>query len=812
MNSGSLESYNIRFSFKELINALSSTESTAPGEDTVVYDMLKHLPENAKIFLLKIINKIWDTGILPKSWKISLIIPVKKPNKNSTDVSSYRPIALTSCICKLMEKMINIRLIWYLEKNNLISPFQFGFRINRSTLDPLLRLSNQIQQGFANHKQTIGVFFDLEKAYDTTWRQGIIRELCKLGIKGNLLKFLINFLTDRFIKVKVGNKISSPFKQEEGVPQGSILSVALFSIAINNVLSTISPPVNGSLFVDDLAIYCTSYDAVSACKYLQTAIDNISKWADENGFKFSPQKTVAVRFTRSRRLEVIPSLKLKDNILPYEDQVKFLGVIFDKGLNWSPHIKKLKEEVKKSLNILKVVSSFDWGADRQSLLRLYNSLCRSKLDYACQIYSSAAKSHLKELDVVHNLGLRICTGAFRTSPVESIYVDAGELPLDLRREELGLRYINRIKSSSQNPSLKVLGSCNMSLFQKPRSSKPFQIRLNEDVENSALKRQKIEEILYPNFPPWLLPTLNVCPKLLTKKNTSTEECKAKFLAHDCEAHAGHVKVFTDGSKTSEGAGCAVYVNDTVYQAKLPSMATTFTAELTAITKALDLFLDRREKEYVIYTDSYSSILALREFNSFNPLVRKAQEWLFKQHSKFKIHFCWIPSHVGIQQNEIADSAARDAISDPDIILTRTKIPHTDLKEPIREYILDKWQKRWMSPLLVNNRKYRKIRPSVAHWSSPFHGNRRSEKILTRLRIGHTRVTHSFLLEGSSPPECEHCHVQLTVEHILVDCPVLHNERLLYHLDGKTLDMILAEDCNIEDIMNFLKETQFYYRI
>ena len=245
----------------------------------------------------------------------------------------------------------------------------------------------------------------------------------------------------------MGNKISNHFKQEEGVPQGSILSVALFSVAINKIVNNIHSPVNCSLFVDDLAIYCSSYDAVTACRYLQKAIDDINKWAEENGFKFSPQKTIAVRFTRSRRFEVIPTLKLKGNILPYEDKVKFLGVIFDKGLTWGPRIKMLKENVKKSLNILKVVSSFDWGADRKSLLRLYNSLCKSKIDYACQIYSSASKSNLKELDVVHNLGLRICTGAFRTSPVESIYIDANDVPLELRREELGLRYITRIKSS-----------------------------------------------------------------------------------------------------------------------------------------------------------------------------------------------------------------------------------------------------------------------------------------------------------------------------------------------------------------------------
>ena len=812
LNSGKDESYNIRFSYKELVNALDSAESSAPGEDSIVYEMVRHLPEHAKIFFLKILNKIWETGILPKSWKISLIVPVKKPNKNATSASSYRPIALTSCLCKVMEKMINTRLVWYLEKNNLISPFQYGFRKNRSTLDPLFRLSNQIQQGFAQQKQTIAVFFDLEKAYDTTWRQGIISELCELGIKGNMLKFLRSFLTDRYLKVKVGHKISHAFHQEEGVPQGSILSVALFVIAINKITNNISSPVKCSLFADDLAIFCTSYDALSACRHLQTAINSISKWADDHGFRFSPQKTVAVRFATSRKSEEIPVLKLKDNILPYEDQVKFLGVIFDKKLNWGPHIKNLKEEVRKSLNILKVVSSYDWGADRNCLLKLYNSLCKSKIDYACQIYSSACKTRLEELDPVHNLGLRLCTGAFRTSPKESLYVDSHELPLDLRREELGLRYMTRIKSAPQNPSFMILGSCNMNLFKNSQSSKPFDVRLNEQVEDTSLKRQKIAEVGYPNFPPWLFPKMNVCPKLLVKKNVTSEECKAKFLEHDHLNHSDHVKVFTDGSKSCNGVGCAVYIDSTTYQAKLSPMASVFTAELTAITEALALISERQEKEFVIYTDSYSSILALQHFNSFNPLVRKAQEWLFKLHSKFKIYFCWIPSHVGILQNEEVDRAARHASSASELNITRSRIPHCDMKKPIRDYIWNKWQKKWMSPDLKNNRKYRKIRPCVNPWLSSSQSNRRTERNLCRLRIGHSRLTHSFRFERTSPPMCDHCQVQLTIEHILVDCTAFVEKRRIYHLDGKSLDILLGDDINVQDIMNFLKDINLYFKL
>ena len=98
----------------------------------------------------------------------------------------------------------------------------------------------------------------------------------------------------------------------------------------------------------------------------------------------------------------MPHLKLDGAILPYADEVKFSGMIFDSKLAWAKHIDDLKLKVKKSLNLLKVISRLDWGADKKSLLRIYDALCRSKLDYGCQIYS-ASKSNLVALNVVHNM-------------------------------------------------------------------------------------------------------------------------------------------------------------------------------------------------------------------------------------------------------------------------------------------------------------------------------------------------------------------------------------------------------------------------
>ena len=109
-----------------------------------------------------------------------------------------------------------------------------------------------------------------------------------------MVRFIHSFLSDRLIKVRVGNPLSQPYMQEEEVPHGSVLIVTLFSVAINNILKEVASPVKCSIFVDDLAIYCTGYDAASAYWYLQKSINSITKWAENNGFKFSSVKSVAM--------------------------------------------------------------------------------------------------------------------------------------------------------------------------------------------------------------------------------------------------------------------------------------------------------------------------------------------------------------------------------------------------------------------------------------------------------------------------------------------------------------------------------------
>ena len=806
------EAFNLPFSVKELNLALSLSSPTSPGEDEILYSMISHLPSCTKLFFLNVLNQFWCTGTSPKSWKTSIIVAILKPGKDSSLPQGYRPIALTSCVSKIYERMINARLVWYLDSKNLISNRQFGFRKNRSTLDPLLIITREITNAFANQNQTIAVFFDLEKAYDTTWRDGILKQLTEWGIGGNMFFAIKDFLSDRHLKVRVGSSFSSSYIQEEGIPQGSVLSPTLFNIAFNGILEQVPVGVQGLAFADDFAVFCSKSTAVEACLKIQQTINAVTSWAANRGFKFSPEKTKAIRFTRRRRIEEIPTLFLEESILPYEDYVKYLGIYFDKKLTFSLHIENLVCDVKRRLNILKVVSNFNWGADRTTLLRIYQSVCLSKIDYGCQIYGSACKTSLAKLDVVHNRGLRYCIGALDTSPVDSLYVDSGLPPLSIRRQELGLRCMSKVLTSKLNPNYKYMMQPSDRAPRRPMLPKPLEVRLLSSAREANLLPPCVEEISPPKFPPWCGPPLDVCPPWGDKKNSCESELRNQFIQHSIN-HENQISIFTDGSKNSEGVGLSVISPQSSIKKRVSSIFSVFTAELLAVLSALIyVFNNPTGSKYVIYTDCRSVLSSLENFNTNNPITCKIHEWLVLLANRKKIHicFCWVPAHVGIRGNELADVAAKEATRLAHV--SDFKIPFMDLKRKIRDFSRDQWQLHWSS--LNSNFKLKSIRPSVRYWPPP-PVDRRSSIVLTRLRIGHTFLTHKFLKASGAErqaPLCSTCHEVLTVKHILIECPRFTNYRRTNLLIGLSFNDLLGEDSPIERICKFLREINLFYDI
>ena len=803
------ESYNRAFSMKELKMALKKCHDTAPGSDEIHYQFLKHLPFTSLHCLLDIFNQVWQMGIFPDSWREAIVIPIPKPDKDKTNPANYRPIALTSCMCKTMERMVNDRLVWYLEKHKLITNFQSGFRKQGGTFDHLIRFETFIREAFIKKEHVVSVFFDLESAYDTTWKYGILNDLYSFGIRGRLADFISTFLNDRQFKVRVGDIFSDSHEQEMGVPQGSILSVTLFSVKINSIVKSVCPGVECFLYVDDFYICYRSKHMNTIERQLQQVLNNLSKWSRENGLKFSKTKTKCMHFCQSRKVHLDPELKLENEQIKVVHEFKFLGILFDSKLSFIPHINYLSNKCQQALNLLRVVSNMDWGADRKVLLRLYRSLVRSKLDYGCVVYGSARQSYLRKLDSIHNQGLRLALGAFRTSPINSLYAEANEPSLNLRRKKLSMQYYLKLKSNPENPTHKVVfDPLYRDDFQKKNNViPPFSMRCEADVDLLDFDLEDVAIHKIPDVPLWASKSPTFLYNLTVNKKATTDPLifKSQFLEIQ-EKYCLYEQIYTDGSKDGKKVAAAAVLDGESYQFRLPNNASIFSAELKAIDLALNHINQDAYWRYIIFTDSLSAMQAIEHERTDNPLIVNLLEKTSRICTNADLVFCWLPSHIGISGNEEADIAAKEALS---LDILPFQVPFYDFKPMICDFIKNIWQQSWNDPINQNNKLFT-VKPTLGEWLPGLRTDRRKEIILARLHMGHTYLTHSYLLKGEEEPQCIPCNACLTVKHIFVDCvDVAPSRDKFFNVDSMTT---LFETVKLESIFEFLKEVNLYKKI
>ena len=751
-------SFNSPFSEVEFGAGLCSASESSPGPDSISYSMIKHCHPTMKNLILQAFNRIYTENVFPDSWTLATIVAIAKPGKDQSNPQNYRPISLTNCLCKLMEKLINVRLVWYLEQNKIITNFQSGFRANRSTTDNLVQIETAIQHSLDNKQHFIAIFFDLKKAYDTAWKFGILKKLHDFGLRGNLPLFLRGFLSNRRIKVRVGNSYSDEKAVIEGIPQGSVLSCTLFMIAINDICDGIPNNVNKTLYVDDFTIYAAAATTRMVERRLQVAMSNLERWCNGTGFQFSVAKTVSLHICRKRNCpKISPNLSIFETPIASVDQVKYLGVIFDKGLTWKPHISQLRVRAFKTLDLLKHFTNKKWGADCISLLRLYIMLLKPMIEYGIEIFSSAAKTYMHQIEVLQNSAIRTATGAFKSSPIPSIHSYSGIKPLKYFIETKMLNYYLRVKVNELHPLHEILND--------EHPPKSYLTRAKLLVQEYDLNLNLLDAEPYPDDPPWGRKNIEICTEMFEyKRNRNTQqEMKYRYEQHLMQ-HNEQLNIYTDGSKIDNGVGYSYSIEDNIISATISPIATIFTAELLAILDAIIYVKNNINHLHInIITDSKSAIQAIDKLNNRNPIVN--QIILETTQSDKLINLCWVPSHCGVPGNEAVDNAARTAASNA--IISNRKIPRDDFKTYIKQTSKMRWKNSWQA---INGNKLRHIKDSTTPLPLSHFKDRLWERVVCRIRIGHTALTHGFLMSNEAPPQCQHCSVPLTVHHIIMICP------------------------------------------
>ena len=239
----------------------------------------------------------------------------------------------------------------------------------------------------------------------------------------------------------------------------------------------------------------------------------------------------------------------------------------------------------------------------------------------------------------------------------------------------------------------------------------------------------------------------------------------------------------------------------------------FTAELHGILSALKEILTIDGNSFVIFSDSRSVLQALESFNPVHPLILEILEWLFLiQRRGRNICFCWVPAHVGIQGNEKADKLAKEAA----VFKTPAScaLPYGDFVPVIKSVVENVWQFYWD---LEGPNKMREIAHSVRPWTY-YPMTRRRETALCRLRIGHTRLTHGYLMSRDPPPFCPDCLVPNSVKHLLVECPSLEEVRRKFLIDCRSgegdyvLERIIGRDFNEANLFDFILEIGILYEL
>ncbi|GFU95623.1 probable RNA-directed DNA polymerase from transposon X-element [Trichonephila clavipes] len=412
----------------------------ALGSDQITNKMVKNFNTKTLLILTYLINKILFLRHFPNNWKNAIVFPIKKPDKNAHNPSSYRPISLLSVLSKITEYVILNRLKSFTNDNNFINPNQYGFTRNLSTYHPLLGLTEKITAGFQRGRSTGAVFLDIQKAFDRVWVSGLVYKLITNNFPPALTHIINSYLVNRTFQVRVNDSLSNTFNINYGVPQGSLLGPLLFNIYINDMPT--HPQNSANIYADDTVTLATYKNHNTITLALNNHLYLLQNFFDTWKIKINVDKTVAVLFTRRKTQPTPPTLYSTQ--LQWSQSTKYLGLILDKKLTWKQHLTHKRDKFRKALRALYPLIGWNSELNMYNKILLYTAVLRPILTYGSPVWGYAADSNIKIIEVAQNSIIRNIVKADRYTKNSYIYKDIKVLPLKNYIQKLAINFFNNL--------------------------------------------------------------------------------------------------------------------------------------------------------------------------------------------------------------------------------------------------------------------------------------------------------------------------------------------------------------------------------
>ena len=405
--------FDIDFNFRKIRKLLKLVNpNKAAGPDEIHGRILKNCAVSLAYPLSVIFRTSYNSGMIPKDWKIANVVPVHKKGSKMS-VENYRPISLTSLVMKIFEKIIRDELMWRCE--NQLFNNQHGFLPNKSCTTQLLSFTDSIATALNASTRTDIVYFDFAKAFDSVNHDIILRKLKeRFKIDGTLLKFMVNYLQHREQCVVVAGQKSSSASVRSGVPQGSILGPLLFVLFIDDMSEVVSEGTKIALYADDTKIW-RKINVWEDHEILQQDINALHKWSIDNKMKFHPKKCKVVPvsppdkalqdlFNKIFPLRNIYFYNLGGVQLEFVKEEKDLGVIVTSKLSWEEQVEALLSKASSRLGLLKRTMHF--LKCQKQRRAFYLAIVRSQFEHCVQVWRPSSDSVNQKIERIQRRAVK----------------------------------------------------------------------------------------------------------------------------------------------------------------------------------------------------------------------------------------------------------------------------------------------------------------------------------------------------------------------------------------------------------------------
>ena len=395
--SGSLDDVELTLEeVEEMLSKIDPTKSNSP--ECIHPRIIKECAVTLAPALHYIYQMSLKTGSVPPQWKKGTVTPLHKGGTRHSE-KNYRPITITSILCRLLEKIVKKSMIKHLDDEDYISDDQHGFRTQRSCLSNILlnleEITNLLDQGNAVDQ----FYLDLQKAFDKVPHKRLIYKLKKAGISGTLLSWIESFLSFREQRVKVNGSYSKWQSVLSGVPQGSVLGPVLFIIFINDLPDNISTS-SCKIFADDTKLY-RAVNNLKDVKETQADLDRIQNWCKYWKLSFNTDKCHILHFGSKNYCHYY---HLNGRLITPVNEEKDLGVVVSKDLKADKNIIHCITKANKMLGMIKRTFSH---LDRTMLVQLFKVYVRPHLEYCQQACSPHYEKDIEKLEKVQRRATKL---------------------------------------------------------------------------------------------------------------------------------------------------------------------------------------------------------------------------------------------------------------------------------------------------------------------------------------------------------------------------------------------------------------------